>query len=160
MSVTIDYFFNNHKKLSELGEDLSKNIGVNLQPYKQGDTEDLFCRFLGMEFSLGKHSLENDRECNFEDYTYHLSFRLPTPDAQFQPIALTTMLIVAYALYERLEITGMLVFDLQRLLSCWESAVNPENNLKTPFDKINNCLVIFPHYLDTVRSKLGNPDIS
>lgn len=67
MSITIGYFFNWPGNLSELAAQFRAWVGSDLQPY-EGDPEELYCRFLGMEFSLSEHDLENDQELNFEDY--------------------------------------------------------------------------------------------
>ncbi|MFL6227678.1 MAG: hypothetical protein ACJ741_02735, partial [Pyrinomonadaceae bacterium] len=128
MSVTVDYFFNSEKRLDELAREINSVLGCSLTPY-QGDEEDYFGRFLAMEFSLSKHPFENDGECNFEDYEYYLHLRTPAGDADLRNIQIPAMGLVAYALFRRRSLTGMLVYDGQILLAKYEERIDPQNDL-------------------------------
>jgi hypothetical protein len=98
MSILLDYFFNFPKPLDQLAVDLRTWIGCDLRPC-EGDPDDLYCRLLGMEFSLRTHELEDDRELNFRSYRYCIGIRTPMPDADFRPHQLLTMATLAYAMH-------------------------------------------------------------
>lgn len=76
MSITIDYFFNYPDGLTAITDLMNKSIGCSLAEY-QDDSHEMFSRFLGMELTLSSHDFENDREMNFQDYTFYLSLRTP-----------------------------------------------------------------------------------
>jgi hypothetical protein len=112
MSSTNSYFFNNDKSLPELAAEINLSLGCSLSPY-QGNDEDLFARFLGMEFSLhAATGYENDGEPDFENFAYKLGFRVPWPNAAARPIQLPAMAVVVYGLHLRLGITGLLVNEM------------------------------------------------
>jgi hypothetical protein len=67
MSITVDYFFNHQDELSSVARKISEWLGCYLAPY-DARHDDLFCRFLGMELTLSKHTFENDGELDFENY--------------------------------------------------------------------------------------------
>jgi hypothetical protein len=75
MSITVDYFFNYPGDLASITELMNKSMGCSLSPYKD-NSQDMFSRFLGMELSLSTHEFENDRDLNFEDYTFYLILQL------------------------------------------------------------------------------------
>jgi hypothetical protein len=74
MSITVGYFFNYPGGLAAIAELMNKSMGCYLSPYRS-DSQHMFSRFLGMELSLSSHEFENDRDLNFEDYTFYLSLR-------------------------------------------------------------------------------------
>ncbi|HXG63604.1 MAG TPA: hypothetical protein VNO70_00765 [Blastocatellia bacterium] len=151
MSITIDYFFNDDRSLPELAEEINDWLGCQLSPY-QNDPNDFFCRLFGMEFALSEHRLENDGELDFQNYRYELGIRTPLPDADFRPFQLPVMALVAYALYSRLRITGILVFDVQLLLARYKERLNPGTNTVHLFDEVSNEFVSYPkHISDLVR---------
>jgi len=153
MSQTLEYFFNYPKPLSELAEDVNNCLGCSLSPY-ENDPEDLFDRFLSMEFSLHTaDGYENDRELDFENFHYQLSFRTPWPDADAHPIRLPAMLIVAYALHRKYGIVGMLVSNMQRLLTRYEERAIPEFGNRL-FDVVSDTPFInFEAHLQTVSKR-------
>jgi hypothetical protein len=116
MSISIGYFFQSHQNLSAVASDLHLWLGCDLQPC-DGGSGDLYCRFLGMELSLWEHDFLDEGELVFSQYRYYLSIKTPLPDVDFRPLQLTVMLSIVYALYRRLNLTGMLVFELQDVLS-------------------------------------------
>ena len=85
MTVCVDYFFNHPAELSSLADQINGWIGCSLSSYEE-NPEDLFSRFLGMELTLSRHILENDRELNFEDFTYQIGIRSPVPDGDLPSI--------------------------------------------------------------------------
>ena len=112
MSATINYFFNYNGSLLELASATNTWLGCNLAPY-EGNQELFFSRFLSMEFSLSSADhLENDGELDFENFQYELGFRTPVPDATARPIQLPAILVVVYALHRSLDITGLLVYEV------------------------------------------------
>jgi hypothetical protein len=153
MSITIDYFFNYSNDFPELTRNINAWLGSSLAPY-EGDAEDLFCRFLPMEFSLSTHDLENDDELDFENYKYELGFRVPAPDADLRTIQLPAITLVAYTLYRQMKITGMLVYDAQTLLARYEERVEPENNTLEIYDIVSGEFASFPKHFETLQKRL------
>jgi hypothetical protein len=152
MSICIDYYFNHPHDLSDLAQEINGWVGCSLSPY-EGNPEDLFCRFFGMELSLSKHTLENDDELNFEDFTYQLGIRTPMPDADLRAMQLPALALMACALYRRLQITGMLVYDVQVLLARYEERLDSELNETGLFDVVSAEFVRFPAHLETLNRR-------
>ena len=162
MSVTIDYFFNYPRSLSELTTDINDCLGCSLAPYKS-NPEDLFTRFLSMEFSLRVSPLalrvvppdfEKDPELDFENYLYKLDFRTPWGGAADRPIQLPAILMVVYALHRYLGITGMLVYDIQIPLAHYEER-ETDGYGKRLFDRVSDTyFVSFEAHLATVSKRL------
>lgn len=153
MSITVDYFFNHSNDLPKLAKNINGWLGCSLAPY-EGAPEDLFCRFLAMEFSLSKHNLENDDELDFENYRYEIGFRTPVPDGNLRILQLTTIALIAYTLYRQMKIVGMLVFDVQILLAKYEERLNTENNSVEIYDTVSAEFVNFPEHFETLRKRL------
>lgn len=153
MSITVDYFFNHNQTLPELAENINQHLGCKLSPY-EGNAEDWFCFFLGMELSLSRHSLENDGDCNFEDYAFHLDFRTPMGNAELRPIQISTMAFIAYVLYCRMKIDGMLVYDMQILLAKYEEQLDVKNSEQALYDLLSNRFVEFPSHLEDLQLRL------
>lgn len=151
MSISVDYFFNHSTDLPALTEEINRRVGCALSPY-EGNPEDLFCRFFAMELSLAKNELENDGELNFEELAYQVGIRTPVPDADLRGMQLPLMALLAYALYRRLGIVGMLVYDTQALLARYEERVESEANGARMFDIISGEFVEFPTHLETLRT--------
>ena len=122
MSICVDYFFNHPSELTALAKDINGWVGCSLAPY-EGDPEDLFCRFFAMELSLSKHSFENDRDLSFEDFSYRLGIRSPIPEADLRAMQIPAVAFIAYALFRRMGIVGMLVYDAQSLLARYAARV-------------------------------------
>ena len=126
MSVSVEYFFNYPKDLAELAQDVNACLGCTLAPY-EGQAESLFNRFLSLEFSLCPAvGFVNDRELEFEQYAYYLDFHVAAGELDAMTIQIPAMLAVVYALYRSLGITGMLVYDTQRLLARYEERQFPD----------------------------------
>ena len=153
MSVTVDYFFNHSGSLAEVAALVNRNIGCSLHPY-EGDANDFFCIFLGMELSLQRNKFDNDREMNFEDFGFHLSFRTSVGAAWLRPIQIPTMVSIAYVLCLDLHITGMLVFDGQILLARYEERLDPELNENCVYDVVSEEYVSIPAHLGTLLNRL------
>ncbi len=153
MSITIGYFFNHPHDLLALAEEINAKLGYSFSPY-QGNSEDQFCRFLGMELSLFKHTLENDREVNFEDFTYQVDTRTPWASADLRAMQLPAMALLAFALYRRMGITGMLVYDAQVLLARYEERLDSESGEMGMFDTVSDQFVRFPIHFDALHSRL------
>lgn len=151
MSICVDYFFNHPSELSSLADRINGWIGCSLSPYEE-NSEDLFTRFLGMELTLSRHTLENDRELNFEDFTYQIGIRSPVPDGDLRSMQVPAMAFIAYALFRRMGIAGMLVYDGQSLLARYE--VRVENGLDELFDAVSNTTVRFPDHLQSLIGSL------
>jgi hypothetical protein len=151
MSVCVDYFFNHGYELSAVAKEINGWIGCSLSPF-EGNREDLFSRFLGMELTLSKHSLENDRDLNFQDFTYRLGVRSPIPEADLRPMQIPAMAFIAYALFRRMGIVGLLVYDVQSLLARYEARVT--DGLDELFDLVSNRVVRFPDHLETLVRNL------
>ena len=146
MSVNVSYFFNSDQNLKDLTKEINGWIGSNLLPY-EGNEEDLFCNFLGMELSFGTHELDNDRELDFENYIYQIDIRIPWGNAALRDIQTATVAFIAKVLYRRMKITGMLVYDVQIILAKYEEKYNMQLQGNDFFDTISNRFVKFPQHL-------------
>ena len=155
VSITVQYLFNTEDDLTTLVSRFRSIIGVNFAPYDD-DCADQFCRFLGMELTLQRdHGLENDRECNFEDYVYILDTRTPIPDGDLRPIQMETMAILAFLLHKRLSISnGLLAFDVQVPLARYEVRDGAW------YDLISNSNVDFPGHFQNIRSRVDRSRLS
>ena len=153
MSITVDYFFNHADNLAEVAEQVNMSIGCSLLPY-QGDPNDMYCRFFGMDLDLLKTEFENDGDLNFEDHKFHLSLRTSVGMAPLRPIQIPAMISVAYVLYLQLHITGMLVFDGQLLLASYEERLDPESGEDSLYDTVSDKFVRFPSHLMALVSRL------
>ncbi len=150
---TIDYFFNYSDDLPELIKNINACLGCSLARYGD-DSEDLFCRFLGMEFSLSKHALENDRELDFENYKYEIGFTVAAPDADLRELQLPAIILIIYALFSRMKITGMLVYDVQNLIAKYEERFNKESNSSELYDTVSAEFIKFPNHFEIIHKKL------
>jgi hypothetical protein len=119
VSITIEYYLNSSLELPALAEQLSSALGCDLKPY-EGNENDYFARFMGMELSLEPYTEENDGDLEFEAYNHQLSFRTSWGGAHWRPIQLPTMLAAIYVLHQRFGYTGMLVYDLDILLARYD----------------------------------------
>jgi hypothetical protein len=151
MSICVDYFFNHPSELTALAQDINGWVGCSLVPY-EGNPEDLFCRFFAMELSLSKHSFENDRDLNFEDFSYRLGIRSPIPEADLRAMQIPAVALFAYALFRRMGIVGMVVYDVHSLLARYE--VRVESGLDELFDLVSNTAVRFPDHLEKLSRYL------
>jgi hypothetical protein len=158
MSLTINYYFNYPKSLPELAEEVNAHLGCSLAPY-EGDAQDLFDYFLGMEFSLSSaQGLENDGELNFESFQYEISFRTPLWNAGIRPIQLAAMACIIYALHHYKGITGMLVYDRQALLARYEEHDIPEYG-KSLYDMVSETpFVRLAEHLDILKKRFSEED--
>jgi hypothetical protein len=151
MSICVDYFFNHPSELPALAQEINNWVGSSLLPY-QGDPEDFFGRCLAMELDLSKHSLENDGELDFQDFKYQLGIRSPLPEADLRTMQIPALVLIAYALFRRMGIAGMLVYDVQILLARYEIRV--EDGLDELFDLVSNKVVPFPDHFESLSSHL------
>lgn len=158
MSISVDYFFNHEDELPALARKINGWVGCFLS--HEGMPNNLFCRFLGMELSLSKHSYENDGELNFEDYTYCLSIRTPMPDADLRRIQIPAMVLIAYALYYRMNLKGMLVYNMQHLLARYEDNLDVRGSgTDEMFDGVSGEFVMFSRHLENLSNHLRKLEI-
>ena len=153
MSTSVDYFFNHPKPLGDLAGELRRWLGCSLYPY-EGREDDLYCRLLGMEFSLSEHELGSHGELEFAEYRYEIGIRTPLPDADFRPHQIITMASVVYAMYRRLKVTGMLVFDVQHLLAKYEDRIDPTTQEPGLYDSVGKEFVHFPKHWAQLAARL------
>jgi hypothetical protein len=153
MSVDIDYFVNYPKDIQGLADDINSWIGCNLLPY-EGNKRLYFAPYLGMEFALRVHSLENDQELDFENFTYELGFRTSGGAGGKAPIQLPALLVVVYALHHSLGIRGMLVYEVESVLARYvERDINGYG--RRLFDVLSQTpFVSFPAHLSLVSKRL------
>jgi hypothetical protein len=122
MSITVDFAFNASGPLAAVQRTANSAIGVTLQPY-EGDTDDLFCRFLGLELSLHTTAgLEDDRDLDFNlDFTrygYLLSTRTAAPSTALRLYQVEATALAALSLLLVGGVRdGLLAYDLQTLLA-------------------------------------------
>ena len=153
MSITVDYFFNYPGPISAAGDIVNESIGSRLSPY-EGDANDLYCLFLGMELNLLPQTFENDGEMNFEDFAFHLSFRTSVGAAPLREMQLPAMALIAYSLRCERGIGGMLVFDGEVLLARYDERHDPKVGANRLFDTVSNEFVIFPHHLTALEQRV------
>jgi hypothetical protein len=154
MSICVDYFFNHEDELTALSRKIGGWLGCFLTPY-DGNAQDLFSRFLGMELDLGKHSLDNDREINFEDYTYRVGIRTPVSDDDLRVMQIPAMVLVARTLFYRMNIKGMLVYDVQHVLARYEERLDLKGSgTEEMFDSVSGEFVILPRHFNNLNDRL------
>jgi hypothetical protein len=154
MSICVDYFFNHEDELPALTRKINGWLGCCLAPY-EGNPQDLFSRFLGMELNLGRHSLENDRDLNFADYTYCLGIRTPIPDADLRRMQIPATVLIAQALFIQIALKGMLVYDVQHLLARYEGRLDVKGSgTEEMFDVVSGEFVALPRHLDVLINRL------
>lgn len=153
MSITIDYFFNCPADLATVAERVNSAIGCDLRPF-QKDQREFFCPFFFMDLELKRHSLENDRELNFEDYEYHLSLRNAAGAARARPLQIPTIVAIVYALHLHSRIVGMLVFDVQILLARYGSRTDPGDGSDALHDAVSDELVRLPSHFSTLITRV------
>ncbi len=152
MSTNVSLFFNYPNSLLKLKEELNEVLGVSFAPY-EGAEDDLYCRFLGMEFSLQENDgYTNDRELNFEDYRYSLDLKIPSPDNDLACLSVQTLSSVAYVLYARMSVCkSMMVYDMQKLIARYNY------NSKTGFfDELSEKQIEFPEHAVQVSQRAWN----
>lgn len=148
MSITLDYFFNHDAALPAVAELVNATLGCSLQRYL-GDPEDLFCRFLALEFTLGTHQLDDDCSCDFTRYRYQLGTRTPWADADLRGAQIGLMALVPVLLHQRARIgSGILVYDTQRLLARYR--VQGE----ALFDELGGNLVALPQHIADIHGRI------
>ncbi len=149
MSITVEYFFNHDLELNQLTDVLNSTIGFSFAPY-DGDQNDMYCRFMGMELTVCMdHGLENDRDCNFEDYAYQLSTRTPIPDGDLRRLQVESMAMLAFVLFCRLDVgSGLLTFDAQQVLARYYTLSGRWH------DELSGKDVSFPGHFVEVRSRI------
>ena len=154
MSICIDYFFNHEDELGPLSRKIGGWLGCFLSPY-DGDKKDLFSRFLGMELGLGEHSFENDRQLNFQDYRYRIGIRTPIPDGDLRIMQAPAMVLIARALFYRMNIRGMLVYDMQHLLARYEERLDLKGSgCEEMFDSVSGEFVTLPRHFNNLDDRL------
>ena len=153
MSINVDYYFNWPGTLGELAAQFRLWIGSDLQPY-EGDPENLYCRFLDMEFSLNEHDLENDGDLNFEDYRFEAGIRTPIPDNDFRTLQVITMSSLVYALFRRLGVVeGILVHDTQLLLARYGGRAGWHGRAEL-YDSVSGEVVKYPQHMTSLMARI------
>ena len=102
---------------------------------------------------LSECRFENDGECNYEDYRYHLSTRTRAGDADLRVVQIPAMTVIAYSLFRRLGIAGMLVFDGQTLLARYDQRINSELDYPELFDLVSSEAVTFPRHFNVLSKR-------
>src|SRR3954451_12574787 len=91
---------------------------------------------------------------NFEDYIYNISIRTPIPDADLRGMQVPAMVFIAYAMYARMRIVGMLVYNIQNLLAKYEFRLNPTTVLEDLYDSVSGDFVRLSDHVEKVRSRI------
>ena len=153
MSITVEYLFNAELDLDSLVAQLNKKLGFSFLPY-ECNSNNLFCRFLGMELSLiTNHGLVDDRECNFEDYAFQIGTRTPISDGDLRPMQVESMCSLAFAMHRRMDVqTGLLSFDAQTALARYRMTESGW------YDDLSSSIVSFPQHFADVRSRIKRDD--
>jgi hypothetical protein len=123
MSWSAEIFLNAAPSLEALSGDIGRLLSIYLRRIADG-TETKY-EYRGADFELsiyGDHGMENDRDMNFEDYAYQISFRRLNPPNREQAQANT--LKFAWSAFAKLKETGryalMLVENGQRKLASFD----------------------------------------
>lgn len=158
MSVTVNYFVNFPGQPQEFVAQLRRWLGCDLRREEcRDEEEDLThyrCVFMGMGCELWDgHGLENDGELDFESFRYQLAL-LTSPPA-FWPLQLFTVASIAYVLYQRLGITGMLVHETERLLARYDARPDAGGACRCLFDTVSNRVVEFPGHFHDLLARTG-----
>lgn len=144
MSVSIDYFFNSDKELSELSNEINECLGTDLSVSRGHKQEKAWCRFFGMSLDFYEHTLENDGENDFESFRFLFGLTGPRNIASLR---INVLGMLAYILYDRLKIgSGMIVYDLGYPLAIYETRIF-ENDYEDLFDLISGKWVQMPEHL-------------
>lgn len=152
MSVTVEFAFNAEGDLQQIREMVNDAVGVRLQPY-DNDENDLFCRFLGLELSLGLCDLVDDRDLDFSRFRFLLSTRTPVPDSDLRDYQIEATAIAANAILLRGSAdAGMLTYEVQRLLARY-TRLSGGGIL----DGVSRAPVCFPEHLVEIRSRALGP---
>ena len=152
MSQTFDYFLSYDGSLAELADMVRAEVGVHLSPC--GDTSDDLCgRLLGMDFFLGTHNFVEDQGIPFEAYRYYLGLKTFLPDGDLRPLQVAVMVAMPYLLFRRHGLTGMLVFDLQRLIASYEARIGADGEAAL-FDTVSATFVRLPEHWKDVSSRI------
>lgn len=129
MSVEPQYFFNSALPLPELAAALNSKIGCMLKPYR-GDETDYLTKLFGIEFSLGGHELDNDRDLDFESFQYCVDLRTTGSAGDRRPIQLPLLLAIACLLHSEPGYAGIVVYDAQVLLARYvERGTGPDRTI-------------------------------
>lgn len=158
VSVDLDYYFNSPQELAAVARQVNRVLGSTLAPY-QGDPDDYFAWFMGMEFSLlPERGLYDDGELDYSSFRYSAGFRTTT--GTLLPIQLPVMLAVVRVLQCEARLGGMLVYDAQMLLARYvpKDPPVPANSLEAPFTDVvsGTDLDDFGRHLTAVASRLGS----
>lgn len=75
MTRSIDIFVKDDRPVRELAEELESLLKIKLSAIE--GIQETYYQFNNqkIEMTLGEHSFDNDKEMNFENYSYHISVR-------------------------------------------------------------------------------------
>lgn len=75
MTRSIDIFVKDDRPVRELAEELESLLKITLSAIE--GIQETYYQFNNqkVEMTLGEHSFDNDKEMNFENYSYHISVR-------------------------------------------------------------------------------------
>ena len=77
------------------------------------------------------------------------------PDADLRRIQIPAMILMAYALYYRVHLKGMLAYDMQHLLARYEDRVDLNGSGGDEmFDGVTGMFVMFPEHLEALQNRL------
>src|SRR4051812_28627767 len=149
MSVTVQFAFNAPGSLAALQATVGGAIGVPLRPY-EGDAEDLFCKFLGLELSLWANHLEDDRELDFSRYGFVLSTRTAAPNAARRLYQVEATALVALSLLLAGVVgEGLLSYEVQILLARYTV------DRDVIYDAVSAKAVQLPQHLVDLRTRMA-----
>lgn len=120
MSTTCELLFNSPRPLQDLAALLRQDVGVILNPpVSDGDawTGTLF----GMDLRLFECDYEDDMDVCFSDYAYVVGLT-SWEMGLVQGAEMETIALIAYTLYRRAGITGIVVWNTQRLIGNYVDA--------------------------------------
>jgi hypothetical protein len=153
MSLSIDYFFNYSKNSEELIEDLHDVVGIDLVPSVV--TSSFYDgKLLGMPLVLGSHDLTNAGDIDFETYSYCLRLTTTAREASFRPHQVSTMAFLGYVLYKKLNITGILVFNREKLLSSYKERFDHSTGSRYLYDPVSQQAVCSQEHIDHILTKI------
>lgn len=148
MSVTVEFAFNAEGTLADVGDRVRAALGADLRPY-EGNPEDLFCRFLGLELSLSANTLVDAGDIDFSRYRFVLGTRTVVDEVARRAYKLEATALLAHVLLlDGVAREGILVYDTQLLLARYAARDG------AIYDLLSVGPVYFPDHMADLRERL------
>jgi hypothetical protein len=127
MSIAVSYFFNYDGEIAMLADEIHQALGIRFLPQAEDTWLYWQADLLGMDWHLGEHDYEDDGGIVFSSFRYELEIKTFWPNAHLRPLQMSVMAKLPYLLFASLKLTGILVYDLQRLMGQFEKCHSIES---------------------------------